>query len=144
MKKDRSFLPHYIILWLLDNKPKTRKQKIMEWALSIMVCVCGMFETNPKFDNKPKTQKQKIVGWALSIVVCVCVECSKQTQNSTTNPKLGNKIKANEISLESSSFVHCEYCIFKLLDAKIKFFFNTLYKRAEVLPRGPLVRGPKK
>ena len=54
----------------------------------------------------------------------VCVECSKQTQNSKRNLKLGNKIKANEISLESSSFVRCEYCIFKLVDANIKFFFS--------------------
>ena len=81
----------------------------------------GMLETNPKLANKPKARKQKIVGRALSFVVCawnvrnkpktrkqtqnseeknsrvgvehrgVCVECSKQTQNSKTNPKLGSE-----------------------------------------------------
>ena len=41
-----------------DNKPKTRKQKIVGWASSIVVCVCGMLgcdqsmETQ-KLDNKP-------------------------------------------------------------------------------------------
>ena len=30
-------------------------------ALSIVVCVCGMFETNPKLENKPETWKQRIV-----------------------------------------------------------------------------------
>ena len=46
------------------------------------VCVCEMFETNPKLENKPKTPKRKIVGWALSIMVCGIFE---------TNPKLDNK-----------------------------------------------------
>ena len=33
------------------------------------------------------------------------------------------RFEANEISLESSSFVHCKYCIFKLLSARINFFY---------------------
>ena len=85
----------------------------------------------------------------------VSVECSKQTQNSgTKNDRMGVEHRGvcgmfetklrQMTSLESSSFVHCEYYIFKILDAKIKFFLYTLYKRTEVLPRGPLVRGPKK
>ena len=53
-------------------------------ALSIVVCVCGMFETDPKLDNKPKTRKQQIVGLTLHEHRGVCVECSKQTQNSET------------------------------------------------------------
>ena len=54
----------------------------------------------PGKNGPRKTQKQKIVGWASSIVVCP--ECwdvidlwkpktQQQTQNSETNPKLGNK-----------------------------------------------------
>ena len=35
--------------------------------------------------------------------------------------------KANEISLESSSFVYCEYSIFKLLSAKINFFIFCIF-----------------
>ena len=38
-------------------------------------------------------------------------------------------LKADEISLESSSFVHCEYCIFKLLSAKINFFYILQLRR---------------
>ena len=70
----------------LGNKRETRKQKIVGWASSIVVCVWNVrmssIYENPKLDNKHKTRKQsqnrkqKIVGWALSIVVCVCVECS--------------------------------------------------------------------
>ena len=37
------------------------KQKIVGWTLSIVVCVCGLFETNPKLENKLKTRKQKIL-----------------------------------------------------------------------------------
>ena len=56
----------------LDNKLKTRKQKIVGWALSIMVCVCvECSKQNPKLGNRHKTRNQKIVGRALSIVVCV-------------------------------------------------------------------------
>ena len=51
----------------LDNKPKTRKQKIVGWALSIVVCAWNV-------RNKPKTRKQKIVGWALRIMVCARAE----------------------------------------------------------------------
>ena len=63
----------------LDNKPKTRKRKIVEWASSIVVCMCvcvwnvrmrSIYE-NPKLDNKHNTRKQTIVWWASSIVVCV-------------------------------------------------------------------------
>ena len=64
-----------------------------------------------------KTQKQKIVGWASSIVVCVCVcvcgmlgcDESTKTQNSTTNPTLGNepKTQKQKIVRWASSFVVC-------------------------------------
>ena len=49
----------------LDNKLKTRKQKIVGWALSIVVCAWNVW-------IKLKTRKQKIVGRALSIVVFAC------------------------------------------------------------------------
>ena len=105
----------------LENEPKTPKEKIVGRALRIVMCVCGMFEENPKLDNKSKTPKQKIMRRVFSNVVCVWnvrnepktreqtqnsetknrgagvkhrgvyVECSKPTQNSRTNPKLGNK-----------------------------------------------------
>ena len=64
----------------------------------------GPRRNGPRKIGPRETHKRKIVGWASSIVVCVCVcvECwdvinlSKpktwqQTQNSVTNPKLGNK-----------------------------------------------------
>ena len=61
-------------------------------------------KNGPRKIGPRETQKRKIVGLATSIVVCVCVcvECwdviklwkpktRQQTQNSKTNPKLGNK-----------------------------------------------------
>ena len=65
------------------NKHKTRKQKIVGWALSIVVCAWNV-------RNKLKTRKQKIVGWALSIVECAWNVRNKpktrqQTQDSETN-----------------------------------------------------------
>ena len=71
--------------------------------------------------NKPKTRQQTQHSETKNCGVGV--EHRGVCGMFETNPKLGNKIKANEISLESLSFVHCKYCIFKLLDAKIKFFF---------------------
>ena len=52
-----------------------------------MVCVYNV-------RNKPKTRKQKNREVGVKhhgVCLCVCVECSEQTQNSTTNQKLKNK-----------------------------------------------------
>ena len=44
----------------LNNKPKTRKQKIVRWALSIVVCVCveygilGSMKTQKSTINLPE------------------------------------------------------------------------------------------
>ena len=43
-----------------------------------------MFETNPKLGEKNSGVGVEHRG--------VCVECSKQTQNSQTNPKVGKKV----------------------------------------------------
>ena len=69
----------------LGNKPKTRKQKIVGWASSIVVCVwnVGMWSIyeNPKVDKKPKTRKQTQNTETKNRGVSVehrgvCVECS--------------------------------------------------------------------
>ena len=73
----------------VTNKPKTCKQKIVGRALSIVV-----FAWNVR--NKPRTRKHtqnsetKNRGAGVEHRD-VSVECSKRTQNSQTNPKLGNK-----------------------------------------------------
>ena len=54
----------------LDKEPKTPKQKIAGWALSIVVGVWNV-RNKPKIENESKTPKQKIMGRALSIEVCV-------------------------------------------------------------------------
>ena len=57
-------------------------------------------KNGPRKIGPRETQKRKIVRWASSIVVCVCgmLACnqSMKTQNSTTNPKLGNKKSRGE------------------------------------------------
>ena len=58
--------------------------------------VLNIWETNPKLANKPKTRKQTQNSETKNRGAGVehrgmCVECSKQTQNSQTTPKLGNK-----------------------------------------------------
>ena len=111
-------------MWDVRNKPKTRHQ------------------------TKYSESRNRGVGVDKHRGVCVCV-----CRMFETNPKLGNKIKANDTSLESSWFIHCEYFISKLFDAKFQLKKNvnketecktgTLYKRTKV-PRGPLIRGLKK
>ena len=84
------------------NGPReTQKRKIVGWASSIVVCMCGMLgcdqsmktqdsETNLKHGNK-KSWGERRASW------CVCgmfgCDQSMKTQNSTTNTKLGNKAK---------------------------------------------------
>ena len=90
----------------IDNKPKTREQKIVGGASSIMMYVWnfGMWSIyeNPKLDNNPntwkQTQKSEIKNRAVSVEhrgVCVCgmLQCdqSMKTQDLTTNPKLENE-----------------------------------------------------
>ena len=71
-------------------------------ALSIVVCVCGMFEINPKFDNKPKTPKEKIVGRALSIVVCVWnVRNKPKIREQTYNLETKNRKRQNSFITKS-------------------------------------------
>ena len=49
--------------------PETQKRKIVGWASTIVVCVCGMFGCDQSMETQHSTQ----------------------TQNSEINPKLGNK-----------------------------------------------------
>ena len=87
----------------LENKLKTPKQKIVGWALNIVMCVRGMFETNLKLDNKPKTRKQKIVGWALSIVVCAWnVRNKHKTRKHKIGEDKGNLLQ--KVGTNKSSF----------------------------------------
>ena len=63
----------------LGNKPKTRKQKIVGWVSSIVMCVWNVrmlsIYENPKLDNKHKTRKQKNRGVSVEHRGA-CVECS--------------------------------------------------------------------
>ena len=91
------------------------------------VCVCGMFEKNPKLENKPKTRKQKIVRDKINLLLTVGKSKIKKLKVKLLLILIFNLLRrilfntyfnfqpfrANEISLESSSFIHCEYCIFK-------------------------------
>ena len=84
---------HVINLWKpktrqnpkLGSKPETRKQKIVGWVSSIVVCVWNVrmwsIYENPKLDNKHKTRKQsqnrKQTSWGERWTSwCVCTECS--------------------------------------------------------------------
>ena len=56
----------------------------------VCVCVCGIFENKPKIQQR--TQNSETKNREVDVEHRgLCVECSKQIQNSTTNPKLEDK-----------------------------------------------------
>ena len=109
---------HLVCVTNVRNKPKIRQQTQNSGKKSwdgrkASSCVCGMFETSPKLEkqnrgvgvkhhsvwnvrNIPKTGQQTQNSETKNRGVGVkhhgvWLECSKHTQNSTTNQKIGNK-----------------------------------------------------
>ena len=92
-----------------------------------LVYLVGSIQTKLKLDNRPKTRKQKIVRDKIHLlqkvgkskmnklrVKLLLILIFKLLRRILFNTDFNfQPFRANEISLESSSFVHCQYCIFK-------------------------------
>ena len=70
----------------LDNKPKSREQKIVGWALRIVVCAWNV-------RNKPKTRKQKVVEDKSNLLQKVGKSKTKKVKSKTIHR---NKSKAKD------------------------------------------------
>ena len=105
----------------LDNKPKTRKQKMVRDKIHLLRKVGKKLYTGDKIILLQKFEKSKIKKLRVKLLLILILNSLRRILfNTYFNFQL---FRANKISVESSSFVHCQYNIFKWLSTKVNFFF---------------------
>ena len=112
-----------------DNKPKTRKRKILGWASWASWCACACVKcdqsmkterstTNPKLENKLKTREQKIVGGASSIMMYVWnfgMWSIYENPKLDNNPNTWKQTQKSEIKNRAVSVEHRGVCVCGML-----------------------------
>ena len=104
----------------LDNKPQTRKQKMVRDKIHLLRKVRKKLYKGDKIILLQKFEKIKIKKLRVKLLLILILNSLRTILSNTYfNFQL---FRANKISVESSSFVHCQYCIFKWLSTKLNFF----------------------
>ena len=115
IKKLNFFLVHLVgsiqTKLKVDNKPKTRKQKIVRDKSHFLRKVGKKLNTGDKINLLQKVGKSKIEELRVKLLLILIFNLLRRILSNTYFNF--QPIRANEISLESSSFLHCQYCIFK-------------------------------